>query len=87
MIAQIDVEYIAGYTRYGHYQFDIPEQKIPKWNRYISLLQRKNCLTEEEDNEFDILQDEFDDYKEIIIDDFRIEDVGPMIPASYRIIF
>jgi hypothetical protein len=86
MIAEIDVEYIMGHIRYGHYQFDIPEQKISKWNKYISLLQRKDYLTKEEDNEFDLLQDEFDEYKKIIVEDFRVEDVGPMIPASYRII-
>ena len=87
MIAEIDVEYIMGHTRYGYYQFDIPEQKISKWNRYIFLLQRKDYLTKEEGNEFDLLQDEFDEYKKIIVEDFRVEEIGPMIPASYRIIF
>ena len=86
MIAEIDVEYIIGHTRYGYYQFNIPEQKISKWKKYISLLQRKDHLTKEEDNEFNLLQNEFDEYKRIIVEDFSVEGVGPMIPASYRII-
>ena len=86
MEALIDVEYIVGHTRYGYYKFNIPDNKIPEWNEYINLL-KSDILSKEADLRLDELSDEFSQYRELIVTDYCIDDVGPMIINSYSIKF
>ena len=86
MKAQIDVEYVIGHLRYGYYEFNIPDNKIEEWYEYINLL-KSDVLSEEADLRLDELSDEFSEYRKLIVTDYSIEDIGPMIINSYSIKF
>ena len=77
----IGLEYIIGRTKYGCYEFNIPDNKITEWNEYIKLL-KLDVLSEEEDLRLDELSQEFSQYKKLIVTEYDIDDIGPMIIDS-----
>ena len=80
----IDTEYVAGHLRYGYYEYDIPDNMLKEWEEYINLekLSQEFVLSETEDNRLDELNDLFSDYRKLIVSDYEIDDIGPLVINS-----
>lgn len=78
----IDVDYVVGRLCSGHYEFNIPDNEIEKWKEYIYLLKKEN-ISEEDDLKLEQLEDDFYLYRQFFIDDYDIDDIGPLLLDSY----
>lgn len=78
----IGVDYVVGRLCSGHYEFNIPDNEIEKWKEYIYLLKKEN-ISEEEDLKLEQLEDDFYSYRKFILDDYDIDDIGPLLLDSY----
>lgn len=78
----IDVDYVIGRLCEGHYEFNIPDNEIEKWKEYIYLLKKEN-ISEEENLKLEQLEEDFYSYRKFILDDYDIDDIGPLLLDSY----
>jgi len=74
----MDMDYVNGYLRYGHFEGEInfTEEQEKDFKTLLKKELNKEEITEEELDRLDGYKEDIRDCSVIIVDDWRIEDCG-----------